>query len=90
MKETRKFFTEGRMAGCKAGHRFLVVRAHGVLQPCSMVFQQYPLHEQKRMVDEFTNYNTCDECYVAIRSNLDKSFPKLLWENVSNYLSVAR
>jgi hypothetical protein len=42
------------------------------------------------MVNEFTNYNTCDECYVAIRSNLDKSFPKLLWENVSNYLSVAR
>jgi MoaA/NifB/PqqE/SkfB family radical SAM enzyme len=90
LKETRKFFTEGKMAGCKAGHRFLVVRAHGVLQPCSMVFRQWPLLEQKRMVREFTNHNTCDECYVAIRSNLDKSFSKLLWENVSNYLSVAK
>jgi hypothetical protein len=76
------------MAGCKAGHRFLVVRAHGVLQPCSMVFRQWPLLEQKRMVREFTETNTCDECYVAIRSNLDKSFRQLLWENVSNYLAV--
>jgi hypothetical protein len=42
------------------------------------------------MVKEFTNTNTCDQCYVAIRSNLDKSFPKLLWENVSNYLSFAK
>jgi hypothetical protein len=55
-----------------------------------MIFQQYPLNEQARMVKEFTNTNTCDECYVAIRSNLDKSFPKLLWENVSNYLSFAK
>jgi MoaA/NifB/PqqE/SkfB family radical SAM enzyme len=90
LKATRKFFAEGRMGGCKAGHRFLVVRAHGTLQPCSMIFEQYPLNEQGRMVKEFTKTNTCDECYVAIRSNLDKSFPKLLWENVSNYLSLAR
>jgi hypothetical protein len=39
------------------------------------------------MVREFTDCNQCDECYVAIRSNLDKSFPQLLRENVSNYLS---
>ena len=90
LHETRKFFSTGRMGGCRAGHRFLVVRAHGTLQPCSMIFQQYPLNEQARMVKEFTNTNTCDECYVAIRSNLDKSFPKLLWENVSNYLSFAK
>ena len=90
LHETRKFFSTGRMGGCKAGHRFLVVRAHGTLQPCSMIFQQYPLNEQARMVKEFTNTNTCDQCYVAIRSNLDKSFPKLLWENVSNYLSFAK
>jgi MoaA/NifB/PqqE/SkfB family radical SAM enzyme len=90
LHETRKFFSTGRMGGCKAGHRFLVVRAHGTLQPCSMIFQQFPLMEHKRMVKEFTNTNTCDECYVAIRSNLDKTFSKLLWENVSNYLSFAK
>ena len=40
------------------------------------------------MIAEFTATNTCDECYVSIRSYLDKSFPQLLWENVSGFLSV--
>ena len=34
-----------------------------------------------------TANNRCDECYVSIRSYLDKSFPQLLWENVSGFLS---
>jgi hypothetical protein len=58
-----------------------------MLQPCSMHFKRYPLEEQARMVEEFTNKNNCDECYVAIRSNLDKSFPQLLGENVRRYFS---
>jgi hypothetical protein len=40
------------------------------------------------MADEFTKNNTCDECYVSIRAYLDKTFPQLLWENVSEYLAV--
>jgi hypothetical protein len=40
------------------------------------------------MIAEFTAGNQCDECYVSIRSYLDKSFPQLLWENVSGFLSV--
>jgi MoaA/NifB/PqqE/SkfB family radical SAM enzyme len=84
----RQFFEQGRAPGCKAGHRFLVVTSDGALQPCSMVFQRYPLEERARMAEEFTKNNTCDECYVCIRANLDKTFPKLLWENVSGYLSV--
>jgi hypothetical protein len=52
-----------------------------------MHFKLYPLEEQARMVEEFTDGNTCDECYVAIRSNLDKSFPQLLGENVRRYFS---
>jgi MoaA/NifB/PqqE/SkfB family radical SAM enzyme len=85
---TRKFFEQGGMPGCKAGHRFLVVTSDGWLQPCSMVFQRYRLEEHARMVEEFTKTNTCDECYVSIRSYLDKTFPQLLWENVSGFLSV--
>jgi MoaA/NifB/PqqE/SkfB family radical SAM enzyme len=84
---TRKYFEEGGMDGCKAGLRFLVVTADGKLQPCSMQFHRYELHEQARMVQEFTEHNGCDECYVAIRSNLDKTFPQLLRENVRRYLS---
>jgi hypothetical protein len=88
LKETRHFFERGGVPGCRAGHRFLVVTSVGWLQPCSMVFTQYPLEEHHRMVEEFTKANTRDECYVSIRSYLDKSFPQLLWENVSGFLSV--
>jgi hypothetical protein len=39
------------------------------------------------MVREFTQNNTCDECYVSIRSYLDKTFPQLLRENVGEFFS---
>lgn len=86
---TRQYFETGGAPGCKAGLRFLVVTADGMLQPCSMQFKRYKLEEQEKMVREFTLHNQCDECYVAIRSNLDKSFPQLLRENVRNYLSFS-
>lgn len=85
---TQQYFERGGMPGCKAGQRFLVVTADGQLQPCSMQFVRFPLREQARMVREFTKHNTCDECYVAIRSYLDKSFPQLLRENVVGFLSL--
>ncbi len=90
LDETRRYFENGGAPGCTAGLRFLVVTADGMLQPCSMQFHRYPLEERERMVEEFTRTNTCDECYVSIRSYLDKSFPQLLWENVSGYFSFAR
>lgn len=87
---TRQYFANRGTPGCKAGLRFLVVTAAGELQPCSMQFQRYPLDQRARMVREFTGSNGCDECYVSIRSYLDKSFPQLLWENVSGFLSIAK
>jgi len=87
LEATRRYFENGGAPGCKAGLRFLVVTSAGALQPCSMQFKRYTLHEQARMVEEFTRRNTCDECYVSIRSYLDKSFPQLLWENVTGFLS---
>lgn len=86
---TRRYFENQGMPGCKAGLRFLVVTAHGELQPCSMQFQRYPLGEQARMVKEFTQSNACDQCYVSIRSYLDKDFSTLLWENVRGFFSFA-
>jgi MoaA/NifB/PqqE/SkfB family radical SAM enzyme len=88
LQATRQYFTNNGTPGCKAGLRFLVVTADGALQPCSMQFQRYSLEERHRMIAEFTAGNTCDECYVSIRSYLDKSFPQLLWENVSGFLSI--
>lgn len=84
---TREYFQNAGRPGCKAGLRFLVVTAQGMLQPCSMQFQRYRLEDRTKMVEEFTRTNTCDQCYVSIRSYLDKSFPTLLWENVSGFFS---
>ena len=86
---TRRYFECGGTPGCKAGLRFLVVRSDGMLQPCSMQFHQYPLEARSQMVQEFTANNTCDECYVSIRSYLDKNFPQLVGENVAEFLSLS-
>ena len=53
-------------------------------------FKLLGLEERQRMVTEFTQSNRCDECYVSIRSYLDKTFPQLLWENVSGFFSVRK
>jgi MoaA/NifB/PqqE/SkfB family radical SAM enzyme len=87
LEATRRYFEQGGMPGCRAGHRFLVVTSDGSLQPCSMHFNRFPLEERDRLITEFTAHNRCDECYVSIRSYLDKSFSTLLWENVSEFLS---
>jgi len=87
LEATREYFRNGGRPGCKAGMRFLVVTAQGFLQPCSMQFRRYGLHEQKKMIEEFTRTNTCDQCYVSIRSYLDKSFVQLLSENVRGFFS---
>ena len=88
LEATRRYFANGGTPGCKAGMRFLVVRADGALQPCSMQFHRYRLEERARMIREFTRANRCDQCYVSIRSYVDKSFPRLLWENVSGFLAL--
>ncbi len=88
LEATRRYFANGGTPGCTAGMRFLVVTASGALQPCSMQFQRYRLEDRERMIREFTRTNRCDECYVSIRSYLDKSFPQLLWENVSGFLAL--
>ncbi len=84
---TQRYFENGGAPHCKSGLRWLVVTSSGDLQPCSMQFVKYPLHEQARMVREFTKHNTCDECYVSIRSYLDKTFPQLLSENLAGFFS---
>ncbi len=88
LQATRRYFAEGCAPGCKAGLRFLVVRSDGLLQPCSMQFQPFPLEQRERMIREFTAQNDCGECYVSIRSYLDKSFTQLLGENVAEFLSL--
>jgi MoaA/NifB/PqqE/SkfB family radical SAM enzyme len=84
---TERYFQNHGVPGCKAGQRWLVVTADGAMQPCSMQFKRYALGEQAKMIEEFTAHNTCDQCYVSIRSMLDKSFPRLVGEYVGGFFS---
>jgi MoaA/NifB/PqqE/SkfB family radical SAM enzyme len=84
---TFDYFKQGGTAGCKAGLRFLVVTSDGYLQPCSMQFKRFPLEERHCLIEEFTKTNTCDECYVSIRSYLDKTLPRLFYEMVGGHFS---
>ena len=84
---TYAYFEHGGAPGCKAGLRFLVVTSDGALQPCSMQFHRYPLEERERLIEEFTQHNTCGECYVAIRSYVDKTLPQLVYEMVKGHFS---
>ena len=86
LEETYEYFENGGTPGCTAGLRFLVITADGYLQPCSMHFRKYL--DQRKLAEEFTPGNECDECYVAIRSYLDKGFWQLLRENVVDHFSV--
>jgi MoaA/NifB/PqqE/SkfB family radical SAM enzyme len=88
LNATRRYFSDGGSPDCKAGLRFLVVRSDGRLQPCSMQFQQFALEERDQMIQQFTRQNACGECYVSIRSYLDKSFTQLMGENVAEFFSV--
>jgi len=85
LEETYQYFVQGGRSGCTAGLRFLVVTAEGYLQPCSMQFHKHL--EQRELVREFTANNECGECYVAIRSYLDKGFWQLFAENVGDHFS---
>ncbi len=76
-----RFVREGEIPNCSAGKRFLVVRPDGQLNPCSL--QRIQFDTQQNMLEDFCQSNTCGGCYVSIRSYVEISFPKLLWENVS-------
>jgi len=52
-----------------------------------MQFEKYDLADRKKMIQEFTANNKCDECYVSIRSYLDKGFWQLLFEATGAFFS---
>lgn len=85
---TFDYFKRGGTPGCRAGMRFLVVTSDGYLQPCSTQFKRYRLEDRDQLIREFTRHNTCDQCYVSIRSYLDKTLPRLFYEMVGGFFSL--
>lgn len=77
---TYEFFKNGRIPGCRAGQRFLVVSPDGTMRPCSMFDLKYS--SVKEIQRDFVAKNTCGECYVSIRAYLDASYGTLLMDNV--------
>ncbi len=76
-----RFIVDGKVPHCKAGKRFFVIRPDGLFNPCSL--QRTNFNTQEEMVKGFSNSNTCGGCFVSIRSYVEVSFAKLVWENVS-------
>jgi MoaA/NifB/PqqE/SkfB family radical SAM enzyme len=72
LTNTLKFFEQGRLRGCKAGVRSLIVMPDGSLVPCSMHRTKYAT--QKQMAAEFSPTNQCDSCYCGLRSYSELSF----------------
>jgi len=93
--DTLKFFEQGYIPGCKAGISFFVISPDGSFIPCSLHRNKF--HNQKEMIDKFSNTNDCGGCWVSIRSYTDRSpislikdapvYVKRFWALRKGYLS---
>jgi len=86
LRDTLRFFEQGRMPNCKAGIKFLVVMPDGSLVPCSLHREKYATREE--MMERFSRTNKCGDCYVAIRSYSEMSFLNQL-KNLPTYMRQA-
>ncbi len=77
---TWRFFAEGGIYGCRAGHRFLLVQPDGWMRPCA--HQPFRARTHRELREGFSRTNACGGCFVAIRSYCDKSLARLYWEQV--------
>jgi MoaA/NifB/PqqE/SkfB family radical SAM enzyme len=75
-----RFFLDGEIGGCSAGHRFLLVTPDGFLRPCAHKAARARSHRE--LIERFSRSNRCGGCYVAIRSYCDKSWSSLVREQV--------
>jgi MoaA/NifB/PqqE/SkfB family radical SAM enzyme len=75
-----RFLVEGRMGGCQAGYRFLVVNPDGRFTPCAMVMAYF--NDLETMQREFSSRNTCGACYISTRANAEKTVREMLADNL--------
>jgi MoaA/NifB/PqqE/SkfB family radical SAM enzyme len=75
-----RFLVEGRMGGCQAGYRFLVVNPDGRFTPCAMVMAHF--NDLETMQREFSSRNTCGACYISTRANAEKTVREMLADNL--------
>jgi MoaA/NifB/PqqE/SkfB family radical SAM enzyme len=71
-----RFFERGRLGGCRAGQRSLVVNPDGTLSPCGLLIRDYAARD--RLIRDFTRNNTCGDCYTSTRGNSERPFKYLV------------
>jgi MoaA/NifB/PqqE/SkfB family radical SAM enzyme len=72
------FFANGAKAGgCLAGIRSLVVNPDGSFCPCAMK-KDTTFTTQKAMRKDFSEKNTCDDCFISLRANTEKPFREVV------------
>jgi MoaA/NifB/PqqE/SkfB family radical SAM enzyme len=78
-----RFFEHGRLSGCRAGERSLVVNPDGTLSPCGLLVRDYTTLAELRR--DFTANNDCALCYTSTRGNSERP-PRYLFFDHLSYL----
>jgi MoaA/NifB/PqqE/SkfB family radical SAM enzyme len=76
-----KFYERGRLPGCRAGQRSLVVNPGGTLSPCGLLIRDYATRDQ--LLREFTRNNTCGDCYTSTRGNSERPVKYLVRDSAT-------
>ncbi len=89
MRRFNQFYKNGcYMPGCQTGRRFMIVNPDGRLTPCAFFIEER-YSSQKELIEQFADKSVCGGCYVALRSNTEKSAWRLLFDNL-RYIRVSR
>jgi MoaA/NifB/PqqE/SkfB family radical SAM enzyme len=78
-----EYFELGALPGCRAGERFLVVNPDGSFSPCGLIMGEY--RTQDEVVRQFSQSNTCADCYTSIRGNSEKPVRYLIADNLGGH-----
>lgn len=82
MRAFNQFYKNGcHMPNCQTGKRFFIVNPDGRITPCAM-FIETRYGSREELIEKFAKNNTCDGCYIALRSNTEKTLKNLLFDNL--------
>lgn len=77
-----EFFEKETIDNCRAGERFFIVNPDGTLSPCGLIIQKF--NSQKEIIENFSENNTCGDCYTSIRSNTEKPIKHLIKDSLKS------
>ena len=84
LRQMVRFFEQGRLPGCRAGERSLVVNPDGTLSPCGLHIRDYATHAELKR--HFTAHNICGDCFTSTRGNSERPTRHLILDH-AGYVS---